>query len=99
MDSYRFNGEVAIDDDSANSRDALLEEQKPPTYKRRFSNASQSSRDLSDGERRKERAMEKTKNLDDPLNSGSIVGIENGECAVEPWASKSKRSKHVSFNL
>lgn len=89
----RFNGEVAIDDDSANSREALLEEVKP-AYKRRFSNASQSSHELSDSERRKDGLDEREKKLDDPLNSGSIVGIdwlfENGDCAAEPWASKSE---------
>ncbi|XP_028982643.1 pecanex-like protein 1 [Diachasma alloeum] len=92
----RFNGEVAIDDDSANSREALLEEAKP-AYKRRFSNASQSSHELSDGERRKEIVDDREKKLDDPLNSGSIVGIdwlfENGDCAVEPWASKNYQPK------
>ncbi|XP_043284353.1 pecanex-like protein 1 isoform X2 [Venturia canescens] len=86
----RLNGEIAIEDDSTNSRDALLEEQKP-TYKRRFSNASQSSRELSDGERRKGRVEESSKsskNIEDPLNSASVAGTENGESAVEPWASK-----------
>ncbi|XP_011311909.1 pecanex-like protein 1 isoform X2 [Fopius arisanus] len=92
----RFNGEVAIDDDSANSREALLEEVKPG-YKRRFSNASQSSHELSDNERRKEILDEREKKLDDPLNSGSIVGIdwlfENGDCPAEPWANKNFHPK------
>ncbi|KAK0163469.1 hypothetical protein PV327_007144 [Microctonus hyperodae] len=91
----RFNGEVAIDDDSANSREALLEEGKE-TYKRRFSNASQSSHELSDGERRKQ-ISDDIKKLDDPLNCGSIVGIdwlfENSDCTAEPWPNKNFHGK------
>jgi hypothetical protein len=64
--------------------------------KRRFSNTSQSSWDLSDGERRKEKRKEKIKQTEEPINSGSIVGIdwlfENGE--GEPWTNKSKYKKY-----
>ncbi|KAG7207181.1 hypothetical protein KM043_008869 [Ampulex compressa] len=92
----RFNGDAVIDNDSANSRDALLEEPKAGV-KRRYSNASQSSHEFSDGERRKEKRREKSKNVEDPLNSGSVVGIdwlfEGGDCAVEPWASKNLHTK------
>ncbi|OXU21584.1 hypothetical protein TSAR_015155 [Trichomalopsis sarcophagae] len=93
----RYIVDTTVDNDSANSRDALLEEPKPVT-KRRFSNTSQSSWDLSDGERRKEKRKEKSKHQqqsDDPINSGSIVGIdwlfENGE--GEPWTNKNLPSK------
>ncbi|XP_034952503.1 pecanex-like protein 1 isoform X2 [Chelonus insularis] len=92
----RFNGDVvAIDNDSANSREALLEEGMS-TFKRRFSNASASSHELSDNERRKE-APENGKKADDPLNTGSIVGIdwlfENGDCPAESWTNKNYHSK------
>lgn len=96
--SSRYIVDTTVDNDSANSRDALLEEPKP-TVNRRFSNTSQSSWDLSDGERRKEKRKEKSKQqhqqqqqVDEPTNSGSIVGIdwlfENGE--GEPWTNKSE---------
>lgn len=89
----RFNDDNGIDNSSANSRDALLEETKP-SMKRRYSNASQSSHDFSDGEKSKEKRQDKSKTAEDPLNTGSIVGIdwlfEGGDCTVEPWASKSK---------
>lgn len=90
----RFNDDNGIDNNSANSRDALLEEAKP-IVKRRYSNASQSSHEFSDGEKAgKKKRQDKSKNTEDPLNTGSIVGIdwlfESGECAVEPWTSKSK---------
>ncbi|XP_066601607.1 pecanex-like protein 1 isoform X2 [Prorops nasuta] len=83
-----FNGDPGTDNDSANSRDALLEEPRLNS-KRRCSNASESSDEFSDGECRKEkRQRERSKNqLDDPLSTGSIVGIdwlfENGECCGE----------------
>jgi len=71
----------------------LLEEAKP-VVKRRYSNASQSSHEFSDGEKSKKKRQDKSKNTEDPLNTGSIVGIdwlfESGECSVEPWTSKSK---------
>ncbi|KAK2578679.1 hypothetical protein KPH14_012167 [Odynerus spinipes] len=84
----RFNGDIAVDNDSANSRDALLEEPKS-SFKRRYSNASQSSHEYSDSERHKDKQQDKTKNMEDPLNSGSVVGInwlfESGDCPIEPW--------------
>ncbi|XP_012226316.2 pecanex-like protein 1 isoform X2 [Linepithema humile] len=87
----RFNDDNGIDNNSANSRDALLEEAKP-VVKRRYSNASQSSHEFSDGEKSKKKRQDKSKNTEDPLNTGSIVGIdwlfESGECSVEPWTSK-----------
>lgn len=94
--SSRFNDDNGIDNNSANSRDALLEESKSRGVKRRYSNANQSSHEFSDGEKSKEKRRDKSKNVEDPLNSGSIVGIdwlfENGDCSVEPWTSKSKFS-------
>ena len=97
---YRYIVDTTVDNDSANSRDALLEEPKPTT-KRRFSNTSQSSWDLSDGERRKEKRKEKScKQSEDPVNSGSIVGIdwlfENGE--GEPWTNKSEILFAIIYN-
>nr|XP_050854657.1 pecanex-like protein 1 isoform X1 [Vespula vulgaris] len=87
----RFNGDTVVDNDSANSRDALLEEPKS-SVKRRYSNASQSSHEYSDGERHKDKRHDKTKNIEDPLNSGSVVGIdwlfESSDCPIEPWTSK-----------
>jgi len=65
--------------------------------KRRYSNASQSSHEFSDGEKNKEKRLDKSKNAEDPLNSGSVVGIdwlfESGDYPVEPWTSKSKFNK------
>lgn len=91
--SSRFNDDNGIDNNSANSRDALLDESKSGV-KRRYSNASQSSHEFSDGEKSKEKRLDKSKNAEDPLNSGSVVGIdwlfESGDCPVEPWTSKSK---------
>lgn len=88
----RFNGDGGIDNDSAKSRDALIEAAMPGV-KRRYSNASQSSHEFLDGERPKNK-QEKSKNIDDPLNVGSIVGIdrlfEGGDCATESRANKSK---------
>ncbi|XP_043476640.1 pecanex-like protein 1 [Leptopilina heterotoma] len=95
----RFIGDTAVDNNSANSRDALLEDPEV-CPKRRFSNASQSSSELSDGESRREKRRqkrcEKLKSLDDPL-TGSIVGInwlfENGEFGVDTWANKNLHTK------
>lgn len=91
--SSRFNDDNGIDNNSANSRDALLDESKSGV-KRRYSNASQSSHEFSDGEKSKEKRLDKSKNAEDPLNSGSVVGIdwlfESGDCPVEQWPSKSK---------
>lgn len=71
----------------------MLEESKCG-IRRRYSNASQSSHEFSDGEKTKEKRQEKSKNMEDPLNTGSIVGIdwlfESGDCSAEPWTSKSK---------
>ncbi|XP_012285092.1 pecanex-like protein 1 isoform X2 [Orussus abietinus] len=93
----RYNGEAVIDNDSANSRDALLYEPKSCS-RRRFSNASQSSRELSDGEKRMDKQHQsKLKNVDEPTNSGSVVGIdwlfEDNEYAPEPWPNKNLHSK------
>ncbi|XP_033209736.1 pecanex-like protein 1 isoform X3 [Belonocnema kinseyi] len=90
----RFIGDTAIDNNSANSREALLEGSEAGT-KRRLSNASQSSSELSDGDRRREKRQEqrgeKLKNFNDPLTE-SVVGInwlfENGEFGVNAWANK-----------
>lgn len=61
--------------------------------KRRYSNASQSSHEFSDGERSKDK-QDKSKNIDDPLNAGSIFGIdrlfEGGDCTVDSRTNKSK---------
>ncbi|XP_057329503.1 pecanex-like protein 1 isoform X1 [Microplitis mediator] len=92
----RFNGEIAIDNDSANSREALLDKGKS-SFSRRFSNGSQSSHDLSDGDRRKEIHEDTVNRVDDLVNSGSIVGLdwlfENDECTAESWANKDFHSK------
>ncbi|CAL1678982.1 unnamed protein product [Lasius platythorax] len=92
----RFNDDNGIDNNSANSRDALLDESKSGV-KRRYSNASQSSHEFSDGEKSKEKRLDKSKNAEDPLNSGSVVGIdwlfESGDCPVEPWTSKNLHTK------
>ncbi|XP_032676512.1 pecanex-like protein 1 isoform X2 [Odontomachus brunneus] len=91
-----FNDDNGIDNNSANSRDALLEESKP-NVKRRYSNASQSSHEFSDGEKNKEKRLNKSKNAEDPFNSGSVVGIdwlfESGDCPVESWTSKNLHTK------
>ncbi|XP_076671234.1 pecanex [Andrena cerasifolii] len=91
----RFNGDGGIDNDSAKSRDALIEAAMPGV-KRRYSNASQSSHEFLDGERPKNK-QEKSKNIDDPLNVGSIVGIdrlfEGGDCATESRANKNPNNK------
>ena len=64
--------------------------------KRKYSNANQSNHEFSDGEKSKEKQRDKSKNTEDPLNSGSIIGIdwlfESGDCSGEPWTSKSKFS-------
>ncbi|XP_012134534.1 pecanex isoform X2 [Megachile rotundata] len=90
----RFNGDAGIDNDSANSRDALIEESKPGV-KRRYSNASQSSREFSDGERSKDK--DKLKNIDDPLNVGSVLGIdrlfEGNDCTLESRTNKGLHDK------
>ncbi|XP_025602907.2 pecanex-like protein 1 isoform X4 [Athalia rosae] len=87
----RFNGDTAIDNDSANSRDALLEDANA-NDKRRFSNTSQSSRELSDGERHREKHQGKCKNVEDPLNSTSSGFdwlFEHTDSEVEPSQSQS----------
>lgn len=79
-----------IDNDSANSRDALLEDAKA-SDKRRFSNTSQSSRELSDGERHREKQKSKSKNVEDPLNSTSSGFdwlFEHTDSEVEPLQSQ-----------
>ncbi|XP_048504716.1 pecanex-like protein 1 isoform X5 [Athalia rosae] len=73
----RFNGDTAIDNDSANSRDALLEDANA-NDKRRFSNTSQSSRELSDGERHREKHQDlHGKELDSGSSSTTTLSIEN----------------------
>ncbi|KYN27832.1 Pecanex-like protein 1 [Trachymyrmex cornetzi] len=85
----RFNDDNGIDNNSANSRDALLEESKSRGVKRKYSNANQNNHEFSDGEKSKEKQRDKSKNTEDPLNSGSIIGIdwlfESGDCSGEPW--------------
>lgn len=97
---FSFNDDNGIDNNSANSRDALLEESKP-NVKRRCSNASQSSHEFSDNEKNKEKRPNKSKNTEDPFNSGSVVGIdwlfESNDCPVESWTSKSKFSVTKTF--
>lgn len=89
--TFRFNRGGGIDNDSANSRDALIEEPKAG-IKRRYSNASQSSHEFSDLENLFKDKQEKPKNIDDPLNVGSVVGIdqlfEGNDCAMEARSSK-----------
>ncbi|KYN37627.1 Pecanex-like protein 1 [Trachymyrmex septentrionalis] len=86
----RFNDDNGIDNNSANSRDALLEESKSRGVKRKYSNANQNNHEFSDGEKSKEKQRDKSKNTEDPLNSGSIIGIdwlfESGDGSGEPWA-------------
>lgn len=69
----------------------MLEEPKS-TSMRKFSNTSQSSWDLSDGETPKEKKRDKVKK-EETTNTGSMVGIdwlfENGE--GEPWTNKSEK--------
>ncbi|XP_018344751.1 PREDICTED: pecanex-like protein 1 isoform X2 [Trachymyrmex septentrionalis] len=93
----RFNDDNGIDNNSANSRDALLEESKSRGVKRKYSNANQNNHEFSDGEKSKEKQRDKSKNTEDPLNSGSIIGIdwlfESGDGSGEPWASKNLHSK------
>ncbi|XP_046486198.1 pecanex-like protein 1 isoform X1 [Neodiprion pinetum] len=87
----RFNGDTVIDNDSANSRDALLDDTKT-NDKRRFSNTSQSSHELSDGERHKEKQQGKCKNVEDPLysaSSGFDWLFEHTDSEVEPSQSQS----------
>lgn len=80
----------------------MLEESKP-SVKRRYSNASQSSHEFSDSEKSKEKRPNKSKNTEDAFNSGSVVGIdwlfESGDCAIDPWTSKSKFSATEVFFL
>ncbi|XP_076632780.1 pecanex isoform X1 [Colletes latitarsis] len=91
----RFNGDGGIDNDSANSRDALIEKPKPGVN-RRYSNASQSSHEFSDGERPKDK-QDKLKSIDDPLNIGSVVEIdrlfESSDCAMESRTNKNIHNK------
>lgn len=102
---FRFYGDGGIDNDSANSRDALIEELKP-SIKRRYSNASQSSHDkLKYKQDKLKYKQEKMKSLDDPLNVGSVVGIdrlfESSDCALEPRTNKSIfnfSTKHLIIN-
>ncbi|XP_011688823.1 PREDICTED: pecanex-like protein 1 isoform X2 [Wasmannia auropunctata] len=91
----RFNDDNGVDNNSANSRDALLEESKSRGVKRRYSNANQSNHEFSDGEKTKESRRDKSKTMEDPLNSGSIVGIDwlFEDCSGEPWTSKNLHSK------
>ncbi|KYM94892.1 Pecanex-like protein 1 [Cyphomyrmex costatus] len=93
----RFNDDNGIDNNSANSRDALLEESKSRGVKRKYSNANQNNHEFSDSEQNKEKQRDKSKNMEDPLNSGSIIGIdwlfESGDCSGEPWTSKNLHSK------
>lgn len=90
---FRRNEDGGVDNDSANSRDALIEEPKSGV-KRRYSNASQSSREFSDLENLFKDKQDKSKNIDDPLNVGSIVGIdqlfEGGDCTIESRINKGK---------
>lgn len=90
---FRRNEDGSVDNDSANSRDALIEEPKS-SVKRRYSNASQSSREFSDLENLFKDKQDKSKNIDDPLNVGSIVGIdqlfEGGDCTIESRTNKGK---------
>lgn len=90
---FRRNEDGGVDNDSANSRDALIEEPKS-SVKRRYSNASQSSREFSDLENLFKDKQDKSKNIDDPLNVGSIVGIdqlfEGGDCTIESRTNKGK---------
>lgn len=90
---FRRNEDGGVDNDSANSRDALIEESKSGV-KRRYSNASQSSREFSDLENLFKDKQDKSKNIDDPLNVGSIVGIdqlfEGGDCTIESRINKGK---------
>lgn len=90
---FRRNEDGGVDNDSANSRDALIEEPKSGV-KRRYSNASQSSREFSDLENLFKDKQDKSKNIDDPLNVGSIVGIdqlfEGGDCTIESRTNKGK---------
>ncbi|XP_071872854.1 pecanex isoform X2 [Bombus fervidus] len=92
----RRNEDGGVDNDSANSRDALIEEPKSGV-KRRYSNASQSSREFSDLENLFKDRQDKSKNIDDPLNVGSIVGIdqlfEGGDCTIESRTNKGLHSK------
>ncbi|XP_020296793.1 pecanex-like protein 3 isoform X2 [Pseudomyrmex gracilis] len=88
----RFNDDNGMDNNSANSRVALLDmlEESKCGVKRKYSNASQSSHEFSDGERSKETRLDKGGNMEDPPNSGSVVGIdwlfgcsENGDCPLD----------------
>ncbi|XP_017881660.1 pecanex-like protein 1, partial [Ceratina calcarata] len=92
----RFNEDGGVDNDSANSRDALIEESKSGV-KRRYSNASQSSHEFSDLENLFKDKQDKSKNMDDPLNVGSVVGIgqlfERIDCAVESRTNKGLHNK------
>ncbi|KAL0106535.1 hypothetical protein PUN28_016318 [Cardiocondyla obscurior] len=94
----RFNDDNGIDSNSANSRDALLNSKsKARRVKRRYSNSNQSGNEFSDSKKSKKKRRDKSKNTEDPLNSGSIVGIdwlfESGDCSVEPWTSTNLHSK------
>lgn len=95
--SLRFNDDNGMDNNSANSRVALLDmlEESKCGVKRKYSNASQSSHEFSDGERNKETRLDKAGNMEDPPNSGSVVGIdwlfgcsENGDCPLDLRTSK-----------
>lgn len=90
---YRRNEDGGVDNDSANSRDALIEESKSG-IKRRYSNTSQSSHEFSDLDNLFKDKQDKSKNIDDPLNVGSIVGIdqlfESGDCTIESRINKGK---------
>ncbi|CAK9799436.1 Pecanex-like protein 1 [Anthophora quadrimaculata] len=92
----RFNGDGGIDNDSANFRDALIEEPKRG-IERRYSNGSQSTHEFSDLENLFKDKQNKSKNIDDPLNVGSVVEIdqlfESGDCAIESRSNKGLHNK------
>ncbi|XP_031828989.1 pecanex isoform X2 [Nomia melanderi] len=97
VDRYsRFYGDDDIDNDFANCKDALIEELKRHCIKRRYSNASQSSHEFSDAEKPKDK-QDKLKNMDDPLNVGSVVGIdrlfESSDCTLEQRTNKNMHNK------
>ncbi|KAG9436170.1 pecanex-like protein 1 [Apis mellifera carnica] len=94
----RRNEDGGVDNDSANSRDALIEESKAG-IKRRYSNTSQSSHEFSDLDNLFKDKQDKSKNIDDPLNVGSIVGIdqlfESGDCTIESRINKGLHNKEL----
>lgn len=81
---------------SSNSQDTLIENYDVLS-KKRYSNASQSSWELSVNEREKPR-REKSKDLEDSTNTGSIFGIDRlfveDDFGVESWTNKSKQTNN-----